>query len=141
MNRFAVLPASEKIAYFEMAAANRNILPEFVEKDFWVCWTLQQLFSLEDVGGPVNLIALFLIIGPFIRLQSKNENNAGLTPPIAIPYPTVPVPDAVRVQFSTRGEFMPYTLKTTRPLFTVCALIPLRNKELHEVTPPSRMSG
>lgn len=50
MNRFAVLPASEKIPYFEMAAANRDILPEFVEKDFWVCWTLQQLFSLEDVG-------------------------------------------------------------------------------------------
>ena len=50
MNQFAILQASEKIPYFEMTATNRGISPEFVEKDFWVCWTLQQLFSLEDVG-------------------------------------------------------------------------------------------
>ncbi len=50
MNRFAVLPASEKIPYFEMTATNHRISPELIEKDFWVCWTLQRLFSLEDVG-------------------------------------------------------------------------------------------
>ena len=51
MDRFAVLPASQKVAYFEMTAANRSISPELVEKDFWVCWTLKQLFSLEDSGA------------------------------------------------------------------------------------------
>lgn len=51
IDRFAVLPASEKVAYFEMTAANRGISPELVEKDFWVCWILKQLFSLEDSRG------------------------------------------------------------------------------------------
>ncbi len=50
MDRFAVLPASEKAAYFEMTAANLGISPELIEKDFWVCWILKQLFSLEDFG-------------------------------------------------------------------------------------------
>src|SRR3989338_7862519 len=51
MDRFAILSASEKAAYFKMTAANRSISPELVEKDFWVCWILKQLFSLEDSGA------------------------------------------------------------------------------------------
>lgn len=51
MDKFAVLPASERTAYFERAAANLSISPELVEKDFWVCWILKQLFLLEDVGA------------------------------------------------------------------------------------------
>ena len=50
MDRFAVLPAAEKAPYFEMKAADLGILPDFVEKDFWVCWILKQLFSLEKIG-------------------------------------------------------------------------------------------
>lgn len=53
MDRFAVLPASEKSAYFEMTAADLGISPELVEKDFWVCWILKQLFSLEDSGAHI----------------------------------------------------------------------------------------
>ena len=50
MNRFASLPHKEKRAYFEVAAANLNIMPQLVEKDFWVCWILKILFSLPEVG-------------------------------------------------------------------------------------------
>jgi hypothetical protein len=50
IDRFAVLPAVEKIPYFDMKAADLGILPDFIEKDFWVCWTLKQLFLLEGVG-------------------------------------------------------------------------------------------
>ena len=50
MDRFAVLPPAEKAAYIEMTAAHSNMSPELVEKDFWVCWTLKQIFSLDEIG-------------------------------------------------------------------------------------------
>ena len=49
MDRFAVLPPAEKAAYIEMTAAHSNMSPELVEKDFWVCWTLNKLFTLDVI--------------------------------------------------------------------------------------------
>lgn len=53
MDKFALLPAAERAVYFETTAANLGILPELVEKDFWVCWTLMQMFSLEGIGAHI----------------------------------------------------------------------------------------
>ena len=50
MDRFALLPASEKFAYLKATADNFGIFPELIEKDFWACWILRQLFSLEEFG-------------------------------------------------------------------------------------------
>src|SRR3989338_4715477 len=50
MDKFVSLTAKDKRAYFEVAAANLNIMPQLVEKDFWVCWILKVLFSLPEVG-------------------------------------------------------------------------------------------
>ena len=50
MDKFVSLDAKDKRAYFEVAAANLNIMPQLVEKDFWVCWILKVLFSLPEVG-------------------------------------------------------------------------------------------
>jgi len=50
MDKFVSLDAKDKRAYFEVAAANMNIMPQLVEKDFWVCWILKVLFSLPEVG-------------------------------------------------------------------------------------------
>ena len=50
MDKFVLLDAKDKRAYFEVAAANLNIMPQLVEKDFWVCWILKVLFSLPEVG-------------------------------------------------------------------------------------------
>ena len=36
---------------FEEAASRRRLQAAIVEKDFWVCWTLQQLFSMPGLGG------------------------------------------------------------------------------------------
>jgi len=36
---------------FAIAAEKRGFLPLVIEKDFWVCWTLQRLFALPDFGG------------------------------------------------------------------------------------------
>jgi len=46
-----LLANKDKRAYFEMAAANLNVMPQLIEKDFWVCWILKILFSLEGIGA------------------------------------------------------------------------------------------
>jgi hypothetical protein len=36
--------------------ADRKDLPEaIVEKDFWVCWVLKQVFSIEALSGPFSI--------------------------------------------------------------------------------------
>ncbi len=50
MNKFVLLAHKDKRAYFEVAAANLNIMPQLVEKDFWVCWILKTIFSLPEIG-------------------------------------------------------------------------------------------
>jgi hypothetical protein len=47
-----------------------GISPEIVEKDFWVCWTLRQLFELQDIPhlifkGGTSLSKAFGIIKRF----------------------------------------------------------------------------
>jgi len=51
MDKFVLLANKDKRAYFEMAAANLNVMPQLIEKDFWVCWILKILFSLEGIGA------------------------------------------------------------------------------------------
>ncbi len=71
MDAFAQLPASERAIYFEQTAAQLGISPQIVEKDFWVCWTLKQLFALPDIGphlifkGGTSLSKVFRIIERF----------------------------------------------------------------------------
>jgi len=50
MDKFVLLTHKDKRAYFEVAAANMNIMPQLVEKDFWVCWILKIIFSLPEIG-------------------------------------------------------------------------------------------
>ena len=51
MDKFALLTHKDKRAYFEVAAANLNVMPQLVEKDFWVCWILKVLFPLQGIGA------------------------------------------------------------------------------------------
>lgn len=51
MNKVAQLNATARAELFA-ETANRLGLPEsLVEKDFWVCWMLGQLFSIEEFNG------------------------------------------------------------------------------------------
>ncbi|MEO0453469.1 MAG: nucleotidyl transferase AbiEii/AbiGii toxin family protein [Verrucomicrobiota bacterium] len=50
MDQCANLPDKERKLYFEQTAAKMGHLPFVVEKDFWVCWTLKELFSLPEWG-------------------------------------------------------------------------------------------
>lgn len=71
MSRFADLPAEEKEVYVRETAARLNVAPQIVEKDFWVCWTLQLLFSRLEFAahlvfkGGTSLSKVFKVIGRF----------------------------------------------------------------------------
>ena len=51
MDKFVLLSDEDKRAYFKVAAADLNLLPQLIEKDFWVCWILKTLFSLPVIGS------------------------------------------------------------------------------------------
>jgi hypothetical protein len=68
---FARLPLSERVTYFQEVADRRGLTRLIVEKDFWVCFTLRMLFSLEDLAdkfvfkGGTSLSKVFGIIKRF----------------------------------------------------------------------------
>jgi hypothetical protein len=51
MDSFAKAPADEHEAYFNEAASKLRLPSHVVEKDFWVCWTLKRLFTLEGISS------------------------------------------------------------------------------------------
>jgi hypothetical protein len=51
MDQFLQLPRDERNLYFVQTAERLRLSPQIVEKDFWVCWTLQALFALPGLGA------------------------------------------------------------------------------------------
>src|SRR5713101_3214630 len=49
MDKFAESKPAERQPYFEETAARRDSTTTAVEKDFWICWTLKHLFTLEAI--------------------------------------------------------------------------------------------
>jgi hypothetical protein len=45
------MPAGERAEVFGEAADRKGVAEAIVEKDFWVCWVLKQLFSIEVLAG------------------------------------------------------------------------------------------
>ncbi|MEK7720926.1 MAG: hypothetical protein AAB359_00895 [Elusimicrobiota bacterium] len=55
MDDIARLPAHDRAELFSTASTKRgDMRPSLVEKDFWVCWTLQRIFTLE--APPAGLV-------------------------------------------------------------------------------------
>jgi hypothetical protein len=50
MEAFLKLSVEDQRRYLEQAQAKLGLPPASIEKDFWVCWTLQELFSLPGWG-------------------------------------------------------------------------------------------
>ena len=50
MDSFLNFPDSKKEEYYRVTAKSLKIQPYLVEKDLWVCWTLQELFSLSGLA-------------------------------------------------------------------------------------------
>jgi hypothetical protein len=50
VNRFLTLPADERRRWCEEGGARLGLDAASIEKDFWVCWALGELFTLPDFG-------------------------------------------------------------------------------------------
>ena len=48
MDKVAQLSDSDRADLFNETAARMGLNPVIIEKDFWVCWILKQLFTLEE---------------------------------------------------------------------------------------------
>ena len=51
MNAFLRLPTERRRLLCEEGQQRLGLTPASIEKDFWVCWTLRELFSLPQWGG------------------------------------------------------------------------------------------
>ena len=51
MNEIAQMAADARAEIFAETAARKGLAEAIIEKDFWVCWTLQQLFSIPALKG------------------------------------------------------------------------------------------
>jgi len=71
MDDFVKLKPEERSIVLEETARVRNMQAQIVEKDFWVCWTLKELFRLPDIGahlifkGGTSLSKVFKVIERF----------------------------------------------------------------------------
>ena len=45
------MPANARAELFAETADCKDLPDAIVEKDFWVCWVLKQLFSIEALSG------------------------------------------------------------------------------------------
>jgi hypothetical protein len=51
LNRIARMSAAERAQIFAETAARKGLPEAIIEKDFWVCWVLKQLFSIDALSG------------------------------------------------------------------------------------------
>ncbi len=51
MNKIANLSLSGRKDLFNETAARMDLDPVIIEKDFWVCWILKQIFSMSEFSG------------------------------------------------------------------------------------------
>ena len=71
MDDFVQLKPDERKLFFEGTATPRDMQAQIVEKDFWVCWTLKELFRLPAIGehlifkGGTSLSKVFKVIERF----------------------------------------------------------------------------
>jgi hypothetical protein len=51
VNKIAQMTAKDRADVFAETAERKVLAEAVIEKDFWVCWTLKQLFSIEALAG------------------------------------------------------------------------------------------
>lgn len=90
MKNFADLSLEEQHTYFNEAANEMGLTLDVVEKDFWVCWSLDQLFSHKEFRenfifkGGTSLSKIYDVIQRFsedidltINLKYINDHSSG----------------------------------------------------------------
>lgn len=71
MNKVALMAAKDRAALFAETAERKDLAEAIIEKDFWVCWVLKQLFSIDALKdrllfkGGTSLSKVFRAINRF----------------------------------------------------------------------------
>ncbi|KAF0156797.1 MAG: hypothetical protein FD159_1659 [Syntrophaceae bacterium] len=84
MDRFIRLSDDERRRYFVQTAEQMRLSPQIIEKDFWVCWTLRELFALPNIGsmlifkGGTSLSKAYRLIERFSEDVDVSLDRAGL---------------------------------------------------------------
>jgi predicted nucleotidyltransferase component of viral defense system len=71
MDRFLKLSKQNRIDTFSKAEFDIGLSEDIIEKDFWVCWTLKELFLLEVIKdhltfkGGTSLSKIYKVIDRF----------------------------------------------------------------------------
>jgi len=79
MSELYLLPPAERQLFFDTAAVENGISLAILEKDFWVVWTLERLFALDELQeyltfkGGTSLSKVYALIHRFseCRISSK----------------------------------------------------------------------
>jgi hypothetical protein len=52
MDQILSMPKEDQARYYQESAARSNMIksPHIMEKDYWVCWTLKQIFSIPEIS-------------------------------------------------------------------------------------------
>lgn len=50
MDEFLACSDSERRLYYSQTQAKLGLPAISIEKDFWVCWVIHELFSLSNIG-------------------------------------------------------------------------------------------
>ena len=91
---FLSLDARERADILRTLAANSGRSPVILEKDIWVCWVLQALFSMPDphpmaFKGGTSLSKVYGIIDRFPRTWTS-PSTTGPSTTVSTPSPTTP---------------------------------------------------
>jgi len=71
MDRFLKLSKEDRIDTFSKAEVEIGLSEDIIEKDFWVCWILKELFSIDDIKdnltfkGGTSLSKIYKVIDRF----------------------------------------------------------------------------
>lgn len=71
MDRFLKLSEQDRIDTFSKAEVDIGLSEDIIEKDFWVCWTLKELFSMDGIKdnltfkGGTSLSKIYKVIDRF----------------------------------------------------------------------------
>ncbi len=118
MDKFLILAPDDQKLAIEQTAARVGWVASSVEKDFWVCWMLRQLFTLPDLTphlifkGGTSLSKVWKLIDRFSEDIDLTIDRAALGFATLHRY----VRPIVKIEFGSRSDPWPARESTVRPI-------------------------
>jgi predicted nucleotidyltransferase component of viral defense system len=90
MDNFAKLSIEDRDVYIQQAANRSGLTPIIIEKDFWVCWTLDRLSKIDALMPHLTFIggtSLSKCYGVIQRFSEDIDLTISKNAPIIIDVP------------------------------------------------------